>query len=392
MTQVLIAGVGMTPFGRFPGRGLRAMSESAADAALLDAGIPVADVQKVFFGNAVAGIVSQQEMIRGQVALRHHPLGSKSLINVENACASGGSALNLAFEAIVSGRAEVVMVIGAEQLNHDDKSRPFNALRGSTDIEEIGEALPGQMATNSILMDFYAGVARDYMRNHHATAEDFARVAVKNRRHASLNELAHFRTLQTLEEVMASRMIVDPLRLAMCAPTTDGAAALLLCSAAYGKRLKRPQAVELVSSHVAPSPGPGLSPVRPAAQAAYEATGISASEFDLIELHDAAAPAELLQYGEIGLCEAGQAHHLVRQGKTDLGGETPVNVSGGLLSRGHPLGATGCAQVVELCHQLRGEAGRRQVKNARVGLAINGGGWLAGTYALAVSSVLKRID
>jgi acetyl-CoA acetyltransferase len=345
----------------------------------------------VFFGNAVAGVVSQQEMIRGQVALRNHSLGRKSLINVENACASGGSALSLAFEAITGGRAEVVMVIGAELLNHDDKSRPFNALRGSTDIEEIGEAVPGQAATNSILMDFYAGVAREYLRTHDATAEDFARVAVKNRLHASMNELAHFRTPQTLEEVMASRMIVDPLRLAMCAPTTDGAAALLLCSAGYARRLQR-QTVELVTSHVAASPGAGKSPVRPAANAAYEASGIGARDFDLIELHDAAAPAELLQYGEIGLCEEGEAHHLVRQGNTTLGGETPVNVSGGLLSRGHPLGATGCAQVVELCHQLRGEAGARQVENARVGLAINGGGWLAGTYALAVSSVLKRVD
>ena len=391
MTRVLIAGVGMTPFGRFPGRGLRAMATSAADAALADAGVPAQDVQKVFFGNAVAGIVSQQEMIRGQVALRSHSLGRKSLINVENACASGGSALNLAFEAIAGGRAEVVMVIGAEQLNHEDKSRPFNALRGSTDIDEIGEAVPGQSASNSVLMDFYAGVAREYLSEHKATAEDFARVAVKNRRHAALNQLAHFRTPQTMEDVMAGRMIVDPLRLAMCAPTTDGAAALLLCSATYAKRLQR-RKVELVTSHVAASPGNGASPVRPAAFAAYEASGIHSRGFDLIELHDAAAPAELLQYGEIGLCEHGEAHHLVRQGKTDLGGETPVNVSGGLLSRGHPLGATGCAQVIELCHQLRGEAGARQVENARVGLAINGGGWLAGTYALAVSSVLKRVD
>jgi acetyl-CoA acetyltransferase len=390
VTQVLIAGVGMTPFGRFPGRGMRAMAQAAADAALADAGIPAEDVQKVFFGNAAAGTVSRQEMIRGQVALRNHSLGRKSLINVENACASGGSALNLAFDAIGGGRAEVVMVIGAEQLSHEQRSRPFDALRGSTDIEEIGEVASGP-ASNSILMDFYAGVAREYLREHKATAEDFARVAVKNRRHAAMNELAHFRTPQTMEDVMASRLIVDPLRLAMCAPMTDGAAALLLCSSAYAKRLKR-RTVELVTSHVAASPGNGGSPVRPAAFAAYEASGIHARGFDLIELHDAAAPAELLQYGEIGLCEHGEAHHLVRKGKTDLGGETPVNVSGGLLSRGHPLGATGCAQVIEICHQLRGEAGARQVENARVGLAINGGGWLAGTYALAVSSVLKRVD
>jgi acetyl-CoA acyltransferase len=391
MSKVVIAGVGMTAFGRFPGRGLRAMAVAAADEALADAGVSAADVEKVFFGNAIAGIVSQQEMIRGQVALRHHPLGSKSLINIENACASGGSALNLAFEAIAGGRTEVIMVIGAEQMNHEDKTRPFNALRGSTDIEEIGEVAPGTMSSNSILMDFYAGVARNYIETHRASAEDFARVAVKNRLHAASNPLAHYRATQTLDDVMNSRMIVDPLRLAMCAPTTDGAAALLLCSEAYARRLSR-KGVEMVSSHVAASPGAGKSPVRPAARAAYESSGIGASEFDLIELHDAAAPAELLQYGEIGLCAEGEAHHLVRQGKTQLGGETPVNVSGGLLSRGHPLGATGCAQVVELCIQMRGEGGGRQVAGARVGLAINGGGWMAGTYALAVSTVVKRID
>jgi acetyl-CoA acyltransferase len=391
VSQVLIAGIGMTPFGRFPGRGIRALSVAAIDAALADAGIPAADVDKVFFANAVAGIVAQQEMIRGQVALRYHPLGRKSLINIENACASGGSALNLAFAAIAGGQAEVVMVVGAEQLNHADRSRPFNALRGSTDIDQIGESVPGQIATNSILMDFYAGVARTYLETHRATAEDFALVAVKNRCHAAENPLAHFHALQTVEDVMNSRMIVDPLRLAMCAPTTDGAAALLLCSAKYGRRLQR-TAVEMVTSHVAASPGEGLSPVSPAAKAAYEASGIGPHDFDLIELHDAAAPAELLQYGEIGLCEEGEAHHLLRSGKTSIGGAIPVNASGGLLSRGHPLGATGCAQVVELCQQLRGEAGRRQVQDAQVGLAINGGGWLDGTYALAVSTIVKRID
>lgn len=391
MTQVLIAGVGMTQFGRFPGRGIRALSTAAIDQALADAGVPAEDVQKVFFGNAIAGIVDQQEMIRGQVALRHHPLGRKSLINVENACASGGSALSLAVDAIAGGRAEVVMVVGVEQMNHADRSRPFNALRGSTDVAEIGEYVPGEMSSNSILMDFYAGVARRYLSEHQASAEDFGRIAVKNRRHAALNPDAFYRTPQTLEEVMANRMIVDPLTLAMCAPITDGAAALLLCSAEYAKRLKR-KTVEVVCSHVAASPGEGQSPVHAAARAAYESSGLGARDFHMIELHDAAAPAELLQYGEIGLCEHGEAHHLLRRGDTELGGKWPVNVSGGLLSRGHALGATGCAQVAELCHQMRGEAGERQVANAQVGLAINGGGWLAGTYALAVSTVIKRVN
>ncbi len=391
MSTVLIAGVGMTPFGRFPGRGIRSLAVAAIDEALADAGIPAEHVAKVFFGNAVAGIVTHQEMIRGQVALRHHPLGRSSLINVENACASGGSALNLGFEAIAGGRAEVVLAVGVEQLNHEDRSRPFDALRGSTDIDDIGESVPGHIAANSILMDFYAGVARNYLETHRITAEDFARVAVKNRRHAGMNALAHYRAPQTLEDVMHSRMIVDPLRLTMCAPTTDGAAALVLCSADYGRRLTR-KTVQMVTSHVAASPGAGQSPVTPAATAAYEASGIGPNGFDLIELHDAAAPAELLQYAEIGLCEEGEAHHLVREGRTSIGGETPVNTSGGLLSRGHPLGATGCAQLVELCQQLRGEAGRRQVEGARVGLAINGGGWLDGTYAVAVSTIVKSMD
>jgi len=381
----------MTPFGRFPGRGIRAMAVAAIDEALADAGIPAEDIDRIFFGNAVAGIVEQQEMIRGQVALRHHPLGGTTLVNVENACASGGSALNLAYEAIAGGREEVVLAVGAEQLNHEDRARPFNALRASTDIEEIGGWTPADTASKSILMDYYAGVAQRYLDEYDAKAEDFARVAVKNRHNAGYNALAHFREPQTIEDVMGSRMIADPLRLAMCAPTTDGAAALVLCSEEYGRRLKR-KSVHLVTSHIASKPGPDRGPVGPAAQAAYEASGIGPDSFDLIELHDAAAPAELLQYAEIGLCKEGEAHHLVRDGRTELGGAMPVNTSGGLLSRGHPLGATGCAQVVELCVQMRGEAGRRQVGNAQVGLAINGGGWLQGTYALAVATIVKRID
>jgi acetyl-CoA acyltransferase len=396
MSRVVIAGVGMTPFGRFPGRGVRALSIAAIDEALADAGIPQADVSQIFFGNAAAGVISEQEMIRGQVALRHHGLGHTPLINVENACASGGSALNLGYHAVASGQCEVVLVVGVEQLNHEDKSRPFNALRGSTDIGEIGESVPGEMAANSILMDFYAGVARGYLENYGATAEDFGRVAVKNRNNAVHNPLAHYRRPQTLEEVMASRMIVAPLTLAMCAPMTDGSAALVLCSEAYAKRIQskgqQNKRLELVTSHVAASPALGESPVAPAAQAAYAAAGLGPKDFDLIELHDAAAPAELLQYSEIGLCELGEAAHLVRSGATAIGGASPVNASGGLLSRGHPLGATGCAQVVELCVQLRGQAGGRQVQNARVGLAINGGGWLDGTYALAVSTVVRSLD
>jgi acetyl-CoA acyltransferase len=390
LSGVLIVGVGMTAFGKTVGRGIRALATAATDEALADAGMRPEDVQKIFFGNAVAGIVSHQEMIRGQVAFRHHALARVPLINVENACASGGSALSLAFDAVAGGQTEVAMAVAAEQLNHADKRRSFDALRGSTDIEEIGEADSEGIAENSILMDFYAGVAREYLEKYGADAADFARVAVKNRRHAAENPLAHLRKPQTIEEVLNSRMIAPPLTLPMCSPMTDGAAAVVVCSPSYARKLNA-NAVELLTSQLSSSAARGQSPVCAAAARAYAATGVGPSDFDVIELHDAAAPAELLQYAEIGLCREGEAHHLVRRGVTDIGGDCPVNTSGGLLSRGHPLGATGLAQVVELCTQLRGRAGRRQVEGARLGLAINGGGWLDGTYAVALATIVRAV-
>ena len=386
MNKVLIAGVGMTPFGKQLGRGYGSLAVAAVDEALQDSAVPAADIKRIYFSNAAAGVISQQEMIRGQVALRFHALAATPLINVENACGSGGSALVLGYEAIKSGLADVVLVVGSEQLNHEDRSRPFNALRGSTDIGEIGEAIPGEIATKSLLMEYYAAVAQDYLDRYDATPEDFARVAVKNRKHAAGNPLAHLRKPQTLEEVIGSRLIVSPLTLPMCSPTTDGAAALVLVSEAYARRLTG-TSLELLTSQI--GPGHGGSPVGRATTAAYEATGLGPDDLDLIELHDAAAPAELQQYSEIGLCKEGEAHYLVRRGETDIGGRIPVNTSGGLLSRGHPLGATGCAQVVELCTQLRGRAGSRQVDQAKIGMAVNGGGWLDGGYALAIASIVR---
>jgi acetyl-CoA acyltransferase len=379
----------MTPFGNRPGVGMRRLAVAAVDEALSDSGVPSEDVARIFFANAVAGVISHQEMIRGQVALRHHALARVPAIDIENACASGSSAVNLAFHTIRSGAAEVAIAIGVEQLNHQDKSRPFNALRGSTDIEEIGEGTPGEIAANSVLMEYYATVAQEYLDATGATPRDFALVAVKNRRHAAENPLAHFREPQTVEEVLTARMVRPPLTLPMCSPLTDGAAALVLCSEAYARRLGQPT-IEIVASEIAAGTGRGSSPVGDAASAAYRASGYGPWDFDLIELHDAAAPAELIQYGEIGLCEAGKGYELIRTAVTSLGGKMPVNTSGGLLSRGHPLGATGCAQLVELCTQLRGRAAGRQVINAKLAMAVNGGGWLDGTYAVSVATIVRR--
>ncbi len=391
MRRVLIIGSGMTPFGNHCGAGIRSLAVAALDEALADGGVQPEDVGRVFYGNAAAGVISQQEMIRGEVALRYHALGRVPLFNVENACASGSSAVNLAFDTIRAGAAEVVVALGVEQLHHREKSRAFDALRGSTDIEEIGEGTPGQMARNSVLMDYYAAVAQRYLDDYEATPTDFALVAVKNRRHATHNPRAHLRAPQTVEEVLASRVIVPPLTLPMCSPMTDGAAALVLCSEEYARR-RQVRAVEVVACQLAVPGAPHVSPVRNAAYAAYERSGYGPRDFDLLELHDAAAPAELQQYAEIGLCGDGEGHHLVRRGETALGGAMPVNTSGGLLSRGHPLGATGCAQLVELHVQLLGRAGARQVHNARVAMAVNGGGWLSGTYAVAVATIVREFS
>ena len=379
----------MTAFGKQPGRGLRDMTIEAIDGAVTDSGLNQSRIERMYFANAIAPTVLQQDMIKGQVALRGHRLGQLPLFNIENACASGSSAFLLAVEAVASGGVDVALAVGAEQMHHVDKSRAFNALRGSTDVADIGEYAPGEISANSLLMDFYAGVAEAYLENSDAEPSDFAAVAVKNRAHAILNPLAQMRTSQTIEDVLSGRMVVPPLRLAMCSPMTDGAAAALVCSEKV--------AAELASANVLVracqmASGAGGMPVEDASRRAYELAGVGPNDFDLIELHDAAAPAELLQYHEIGLCPVDEGFRLVRDGTTALGGRMPVNCSGGLLSRGHALAATGLAQIYELVTQLRGRAGQRQVDDANLAMGINGGGWLDGTYALAVATILEKLN
>ena len=388
MRKVAVAGVGMSQFGKQIGRGLRGLSLEAVDRAMASSGLGFGDVQRVYLGNAIAGTVVQQDMIKAQVIFRNHPLAGLPMINVENACASGGSAFLLAVEAVAGGCVDVALAVGVEQMHHVDKTRAFNALRGSTDIDEIGEVVPGTLSANSILMEFYAGVAQGYLDKYGASVEDFARVAVKNRDHAVHNPLAYLRTPQTLEEVLAARMIVPPLTLPMCSPVTDGAAAVVVCSLEKAKTLGVP-AIHIRGCKNAS--GAGGHPVAVATREACEFAGVGALDCDLFELHDAAAPAELLQYHEVGLCAPGEGSRLIRDGVTRLGGRYPVNTSGGLLSRGHPLGATGCAQIHVVVTQLRGGAGARQVEGARMGMTVNGGGWLDGSYALAIVTIMERV-
>jgi acetyl-CoA acyltransferase len=389
MGNVIVAGVGMTRFGKHTGAGLRALASQAASEALTDAGLTAADINRIYFGNAAGATMTRQEMVRGQVAFRHDPLSIAPIINVENACASGSSATLLAIEAVANGVAEVVLAVGVEQLFHQDRLRAVLALRGSMDIIEIGEEGEKTVPGESTLMEGYAEDACNYIAKFGGNIADFARVAVKNRTHAALNPRAQFSAPQTIDEVLASRNIAAPLTLAMCSPITDGAAAVVVCSESYAK-YNNIKGLRVLACEIAPGRGRGSTPLGDAAQMAYEAAGLGPDALDLVELHDAAAPAELIQYEELKLCSQGEAIKLIRDGVTALGGALPVNVSGGLMSRGHPLGATGCAQIFEICEQLRGRAGARQVTGPQIGMAANSGGWIGGAYAVGVVTILSN--
>jgi acetyl-CoA acyltransferase len=389
MRNVVIGGIGMTPFGKFLDRNLKSLSEEAVSLALRDAGATPRDVDRVFFGNAAAGVVTGQEMIRAQSSLRNTGLAGKPMFNIENACASGSSALNLAWLSVASGQAETALIIGAEKLSHADKAVSFGAFAKAVDLEEpLPEGLT--TGTGSLFMDLYAAKARKWMEQTGAQASDFARVVVKSRHAASLNPLAQFRNETTVEEVLGSRMVSNPLTLFMCSSIGDGAAALFICSEAYAaKHDIRPVYIRASSIVSASADGSGELVAVRAAKQAYEDSGIGPSDVHVVELHDASAPAELIHYENLGLCEPGDAPKLIRSGGTGIGGRISVNPSGGLLSRGHPVGATGVAQIVELTQQLRGTAGARQRPGAKVALAENNGGQLAGDSAVALVTILS---
>lgn len=383
MAQARIPGAAVTPFGKIPGRTLRSLAEEAVREALTDAALDSRDVQMVFFGNAAEGLLSGQEMVRGQSALRHTGLLGRPIVNVENACASATTAFWMACMAIESGAADVALAVGAEKLTHSDKSRPLAAIGTAIDLTEPptlgGRTTAGTPAgSKSYFMDVYAAMAVDYARESGATEIDFADVAVKNGRHGALNPKAQYRNGVTREEVLASRMISAPLRLLMCSPVGDGAAAIVVCSEAFARRHGGGQVRVrgcVLRSGTDRAPGAPAG-VTLAARAAYEQAGLGPEDVQVAEIHDGAAPAELIVYEQLEFCDPGEGPKLLASGDTALGGRIPVNTGGGLLSRGHPIGATGCAQLVELVDQLRERSGLRQVPGARVALAENAGGYL----------------
>lgn len=382
--RIGVAGVGLGPFGRHLTRTLKSLAEEAAAAALVDAGTRPEEIDAVFFANSVAGLVTGQEAIRGQTALRTSGLLGRPIFNVENACASASSAFFLARAGLMAGLWRRVLVVGAEKLAHPDKAVSFRALAAGADVSEI----EGDVGTKSLFMHVYAERMQRYMKTSGATQEDFAAVVVKNREHALGNPIAHYRSRTTVDQVLASGDVAWPLTRHMCAPMSDGAAALVLV-AQEGNSGDAVVEV-LASQQISDDPTDPSDYVGRAAHLAYGEAGIGPEDLDVVELHDAAAPGEL-QYSErLGLCRPDEGPELFRSGSTRVGGRIPINPGGGLVARGHPLGATGIAQVAEITLQLRGQAESRQVADARIGLVQNSGGNLGGTSAASAVHILAR--
>mgnify|MGYP001184284474 FL=1 len=396
-TEAIVAGVGMTNFGKHLDEGLKAIGGQAVTAALADAGITGADLDAAYVGNAAAGLITGQESIRGQVVLRGIGLGKLPVINVENACASASTAVHQAAAMVTAGLYDCVLALGVEKLYHEDKKRSFGAFSGAVDVEQlqefmaglekrVGSVAKGAGQKRSMFMDIYAAVARNHMDRYGTTVEQFASISAKNSRHGHLNPRAQFREELTVEDVLAAPMIAEPLTRPMCSPIGDGAAALILVSPEGARRLGIDNPVRIRSSvlHSGWDRTPGEDDVaRLCAAEAYEEAGIGPEDLSLVECHDASAPAELIAYEALGLCSTGEGGRLVDTGDTAIGGLIPVNTSGGLLRKGHPVGATGIAQIVELTEQIQGRSGDRQVEGATVGLAHNGGGTI-GTDAAAM--------
>jgi len=395
----------MTHFGKFPERGLKSLSSEAVHEALVDVGLEPHDVQLAVVGNAVAGLITGQECIRGQVVLRECGIGGVPIFNVENACASASSAFHLAWQQVAAGQVDVALALGVEKLTHPDKAMSFAAFGAAVDVEllaQVKEALRAPKANgetrpdhggegkSSMFMDVYAAIVRAHMERYGTTREQMAKVAVKNHANGALNPRAQYREIVDLEDVLASREIAYPLTLLMCSPIGDGAAAAVLVSSEFARTrgIRGPKvAASVVVSGNLPGSTDEMSETR-AARRAYEVAGVGPDDIDVAEVHDATAPAEILAYEDLGFCARGEGGRLVDEGVTELGGRLPVNTSGGLSAKGHPVGATGLAQICEIAWQLRGECGERQVEGARVGLTQNGGGFLGNDAAAQAVHVL----
>ena len=412
MNDIYIVGVGMTPFGRHLERSVYDLVGEAVGHALKDAGCGAADIGSAFYGTLTNGQFQGQTAIPGPIAMRRLGIEGIPVFTVENACTAGSSAFNLATLALRAGSCDIALAVGAEKMNIPDKARMFAAFDGGWDVSTvdenratllaIGEGVvppPGSMSEKpySVFMDVYAALCRHHMKTYGTTQRQIAAVAAKNHQHSVHNPLAQFRDAYSIEQVLAAPPIAFPLTLPMCSPISDGAAAVVLCNADGLQRLNgsRDRAVTLLASVMQTSSArridePHKNITHLAARKAYEQAGIEAADVNVAEVHDATAMGEILNAEALMLVPFGEGGPAAERGDFTVGGRIPINPSGGLESKGHPIGATGLAQIHELVTQLRGEAGRRQVADARIAIHENGGGLYGIEEAVVAVNIFAR--
>lgn len=410
MNEVYVAGVSMTPFGKQLNCSIKDLAAAALDGALADAGARREQIEAVFYGNCVQGHMEGQDMVRGEIALREAGIERIPVVNVENACATGSTALHMAVSYVRGGACDIALAIGAEKMFSTDKALMFGAFDGAWDVHgversrdllmSIGagvEVPPGSQSDKpySVFMDVYAGLCRLHMKTYGSTQRQLAAIAAKNHQHSTHNPLSQYQRPYTVDEILAAPPITFPLTLPMCSPISDGAAAAIVCNAAglakldgAAKRAKRVLASVLQTGSTRAPADYARHVTRLAAERAYAQAGIGPGEVSVAEVHDATAMGEIIEVEALGLVAPGDAGPAAERGELSLGGRLPVNPSGGLESKGHPIGATGLGQVYELVTQLRGEAGARQVDGARIALAQNGGGIIGIEEAVVAVTML----
>lgn len=359
--DVYVLGIDMIKFGRFPDKSLAELGAEAALMALDDAGLKIQDVEAMWCGNLM-----QANNMVGQQVLQQIGQTGIPVVNCANACATGATAFRDAWLAVKAGAYDVVLAVGVEQMG--------KGLLGGTGA---GRGIPKEGLLGSMTMPaVFAEAGMEHSRKYGTTFEQFAKVSVKNHHHSTLNPKAMYQIETPLEQVMGAEMISYPNTKLMCSVNVDGSAAAVLVSERKAKQLGMKRAVKVRASVLTSDPWSERDLVMPdvntctrlAAKKAYEMAGVGPDDINLIELHDCFATAEILHYENLGLCKDGDAGKLIDEGQTAIGGRIPVNLSGGLLSKGHPLGATGIANIYEISTHLRGEAGKRQVPNAKLGL------------------------
>lgn len=382
MRDVYVVGVGMTPLGRHLDKRLRDLGKIACFSALKDAGLEPKDIQAGFCGNALAPAI-QGETGVGQNVFWEVGINKIPILNIENACCSGSSAFREAWLTVASGLYDVAMAVGVEK-TYTEKGGVLDIGKPDLDLM-LGLVLPA----------YFAFVANRYIQEFGISKEDLALVAVKNRFHGSLNPYSQFRQPVTAEEVIQSPMISDPITRLSCCPLSDGAAAAILVSKEKAEKLGK-KTVKVAASIL--QSGSYDNPMNlsnwdlniRASEEAYNRAGIGPEDIDLAEVHDCFTISELVHYESLGFAKKGEGVRLLKDKSTYIGGKVPFNVSGGLLAKGHPVGCTGVAQIVEAVWQLRGEANKRQVENARVAMTHTMGGVKEGDCKAVTINILKR--